>query len=62
MNAYIKKLGVKNDDYEYVEVIGFDEELLAFVPQPATAVLLIFPITEEVIREMIHSFDNFSFS
>jgi len=40
-------LGVKNDNYEFVEIIGFDEELLDFVPQPVSAVLLIFPITEE---------------
>jgi len=39
LNKYIKNLGVKNDDYEFVEIIGFDEELLAFVPQPVCAVL-----------------------
>ncbi len=44
----MKNLGVKNDDYEFVEIIGFDEELLAFIPQPVIGVLLIFPITEEV--------------
>jgi ubiquitin carboxyl-terminal hydrolase L3 len=44
----LKNLGVKNDDYEFVEIIGFDEELLAFIPQPVIGVLLIFPITEEV--------------
>jgi len=48
LNKYIKNLGIKNDDYEFVEIIGFDEELLEFVPQPVAAVLLIFPITEEV--------------
>lgn len=44
---------MKNDDYEFVEIVGFDEELLAFVPQPVAAVLLIFPITEEVNRKII---------
>lgn len=48
LNKYLKNLGVKNEDYEFVEIIGFDEELLAFVPQPVSAVLLLFPITEEV--------------
>jgi ubiquitin carboxyl-terminal hydrolase L3 len=47
LNKYLKNLGVKNDDYEFVEIIGFDEELLEFIPQPVIAVLLIFPITEE---------------
>jgi ubiquitin carboxyl-terminal hydrolase L3 len=47
LNKYIKNLGVKNDNYEFVEIIGFDEELLEFVPQPVSAVLLIFPITED---------------
>ncbi|CAF0902421.1 unnamed protein product [Adineta steineri] len=46
LNKYIKNLGVKNDDYEFAEIIGFDEELLAFIPQPVIAVLLIFPITD----------------
>lgn len=47
LNKYIRNLGVKNEDYEFVEVIGFDDDLLAFVPQPVSAVLLIFPITEQ---------------
>jgi ubiquitin carboxyl-terminal hydrolase L3 len=47
LNKYLKNLGVKNEEYEFTEIIGFDEELLGFVPQPVSAVLLIFPITEE---------------
>ena len=61
LNKYLKNLGVKNDDYEFVEIIGFDEELLSFVPQPVCAVLLVFPITEEVDYLIIHLFNNFKY-
>lgn len=47
LNKYLKNLGVKNEDYEFVEIIGFEDDLLALVPQPVSAVLLIFPITDE---------------
>jgi ubiquitin carboxyl-terminal hydrolase L3 len=30
------------------DVFGLDEDLLAMVPQPVLAVLLLFPITEQV--------------
>ena len=63
LNKYIKNLGVKNEDYEFVEVIGFDDDLLAFVPQPVSAVLLLFPITEEVpVTDCCRSIDPCSFS
>ncbi|CAF0872496.1 unnamed protein product [Rotaria sp. Silwood1] len=58
LNKYLKNLGVKNDDYEFVEIIGFDEELLAFVPQPVSAVLLIFPITDEHEKHRRREFEE----
>lgn len=48
LNKFLKKLGIKNTDYQFTEIYGFDEELLAFVPQPICAILVIFPITEQV--------------
>ncbi|CAF1448522.1 unnamed protein product [Adineta ricciae] len=58
LNKYLKNLGVKNDDYEFVEIIGFDEDLLAFVPQPVSAVLLIFPITEAHEQHRMKEFEE----
>ncbi|CAF3198045.1 unnamed protein product [Rotaria socialis] len=58
LNKYLQNLGVKNENYEFVEIIGFDEELLAFVPQPVAAVLLIFPITEQHEKNRRKEFDE----
>ena len=35
-------------NYQFFDVFGLDPELLAMVPQPAIALLLLFPITENV--------------
>lgn len=48
MNIYLKYLGVQNGDSEFVEVIGFEENRFTFDPESVLAVLLMFPITEEV--------------
>jgi len=37
-----------NGSYTFVDVYGLDSELLAMVPQPVAALLLLFPITEKV--------------
>ena len=34
----------------FVDVYGFDDELLAMVPSPVLAVLFLFPLTKEVCK------------
>jgi len=35
-------------DYQFVDVFGMDPDLLAMVPQPCRAMLLLFPINDKV--------------
>ena len=35
-------------DYQFVDVFGMDPDLLAMIPQPCRAMLLLFPINEKV--------------
>ena len=39
--------------YQFHDVFGLDSELLAMVPQPCIALLLLYPINEKVHR--LHS-------
>jgi len=52
MNKYLEKSGLANAaDYQFCEVFGFDDDLLAMVPQPCVALMFLFPITKEVCAD-----------
>jgi len=36
-------------DWEFVDVFGLDPELLMMVPRPVIAVMLLYPITDQVL-------------
>jgi len=51
-NEYSAKLGI-DPQWSFTDIYGLDPDLLAMVPQPTKAVLMLFPITERVYSHQV---------
>ncbi|ETO31397.1 hypothetical protein RFI_05723 [Reticulomyxa filosa] len=47
LNDFARRMGLP-EDYAFHEVFGFDEETLAFTPQPVLAAVLLFPSSKNI--------------
>lgn len=52
LTNYIHNLGVSKD-FQIVDVLGLDDELLAMLPQPVKAFILLFPISPKVFLRLV---------
>ena len=52
---YVANLGMDVSKFQFHDVFGLDPDLLAMVPQPCIAFLLLFPINEKVVLSQEHN-------
>jgi ubiquitin carboxyl-terminal hydrolase L3 len=50
INDYIRKLGFDTSLYEFCDVFSTEEWALDMIPQPVAAVLLLYPLTETIVK------------
>lgn len=46
LNKFIAKIGVDSEKFKLVDVIGLEDDTLAFLPKPVLAFVLLFPCSE----------------
>lgn len=51
MQEFMEKLGLDGAKFGITDVWGLDDELLGFVPKPAFALLLLYPITDATMDD-----------
>lgn len=51
LTKWASQVGLSTGVVEFSDVYGLDEDVLSFVPQPVKAVLLVFPLSDEVDKQ-----------
>lgn len=55
LNKYLANLGV-SEEYQLVDVYSLEEDVLDFIPKPVKALILLFPVSGKIQREIVWYF------